>query len=483
MDALRSAARLVKGLFTPAPPVFDINDIINNQWSSWKSLWTEGVYNPDNIPIEMYERMLDTDETVFSGIEFLTMSALARLGQYTHTDQKIQDFVNENLVQMDGNFIEACGDILTALAFGFSTTEILWKTVGGQVRLRGLQTLHPKTVHLDIETEGPNKNKLKTVWQNFRGLYQATLPPDKVIHYAHRGKFGNLYGRSRLKPAFKSWFIKDVILKAWGACCERYGTPFRVGKVRGGNTMMTNPATGAQVNLFSYTSALLDKLGEKGSLAVDENTDVQLVYPTKNFGEDFHQLVGYCNTMTYRALGLPSLIADQGSTGSYSLGKQHYELFVLVLEHILNELIDTVIDQLIRRLIEMNFGPQDNYGDFTREKLQAEDEKLISEVLTNLRTSGAIDPERLDDLNWMRDRVGLPLLEEEDIQPSLPDMPPPPPPNAAPVDPMEDPQPQDDSIPGEQFSFSWAARRRNRRSARATRRAEFSQAGIPLPPG
>lgn len=481
MDALRTAARKVKGLFTPsaAPATFNLNDIFNAQWSAWKTEWTEGVYNPDSISMEMYERMLDTDETVFSGIEFLTMSALARLGQYTHQDEEIEDFVNQNLEQMDGNFVESCGDILTALAFGFSTTEILWKQEGGKVRLRGLQTLHPKTIHLDIWTEGPDKNKLKTIWQNFRGPYETELPPSKVIHYAHRGKFGNYYGRSRLKPAFKSWFIKDVILKAWGACCERYGTPFRVGKVKNGTTLAIDPKTGAQTNLFNYTSALLDKLGEKGSLAVDDTTEVQLVYPTRNFGEDFHQLVGYCNTMTYRALGLPSLIADQGSTGSYSLGKQHYELFVLVLEHILNELIDTVIDQLIRRLIEYNFGPQDNYGDFTREKLQAEDEKLISEVLNNLRTSGTIDPERIDDLNWMRDRMGLPLLEQEDIEPSLPDMPPPPPPKAAPVDPMEQ---GDEPVPGEKFSFSWAARQRRRTSLKRERKARFSQAGMPLPP-
>lgn len=478
MDALRAAAGKVRGLFMPAQPTIDLNEILNNQWSSWKSQWTEGVYNPDNIPVEMYERMLDTDETVFSGIEFLTMSALARLGQYVHTDDKIQDFVNENLQQMDGNFVEACGDILTALAFGYSTTEILWKPVGGKIHLRGLQTLHPKTIHLDIWTEGPEKNKLKTIWQNFRSLHQAELPPSKVIHYAHRGKFGNHYGRSRLKPAFKSWFIKDVILKAWGTCCERYGTPLRVGQVKNGASMVADPKSGAAIRLFDYTSSLLDKLGEKGSLTVDENTKVEILYPTKNFGEDFHQLVGYCNTMVYRALGLPSLIADQGSTGSYSLGKQHYELFVLVLEHILNELVDTIIDQLIRRLVDMNFGPQDNYGDFTREKLQAEDEKLISECLTNLRTAGVIDPERLDDLNWMRDRVGLPLLEQEDIEPSLPDMQPPPPPNASTVDPEEQTEP----TPPEEFSFSWAARRRNRRSARAARQASFSQAGIPLPP-
>lgn len=91
MDALRAAAGKVRGLFMPAAPTIDLNEILNNQWSSWKSQWTEGVYNPDNIPVEMYERMLDTDETVFSGIEFLTMSALARLGQYTQTDQKIQE--------------------------------------------------------------------------------------------------------------------------------------------------------------------------------------------------------------------------------------------------------------------------------------------------------------------------------------------------------------------------------------------------------
>ena len=80
-----------------------------------------------------------------------------------------------------------------------------------------------------------------------------------------------------------------------------------------------------------------------------------------------------------RGLLIPSLLFDNGSTGSYSLGQEHYRLFDVSLEALLSLLTEAILEQLVRPLITWNFGEQESYGEFevkatsldTQEKLDA----------------------------------------------------------------------------------------------------------------
>lgn len=461
---------------TSSPMVAVSNSALNNNFYQWvQAFGSTPFQNPDNLRIEDYERMIDTDETVFSGIEFVTLAALARLGEYTHSDGKIQDLVQESLEKMDDSFANAVSEILTAIWAGYSATEIIWREDKGRVMLGGLQTLHPNSVTLDIGRPGDGhlKNKLKQVIQfyGWGGQHQVNIPVDKCIVYSHRCRFGNLYGKSRLKPAHKSWWLKDVALTAWGLTLQRYGSPHVVGKVGPGNVVIGNQT----VDSFTYLSQMIDSLSAKGSLVVDKNTEVDFLWPLRTFGGDFEMFVAYCNKMIYRALLLPSLVADHGSSGSYSLGQQHFDLFALSLEELLLEVTEVLLEQLVRPLIEFNFGPQDDYGEFGLENFQADDEKMLSELFKNLVDAGTIDKTRLEDVNWMRLRVGMPELSPEDFEPSLPEMP------LLPTsqDPNADPNapPANAKVQEKQFSTSWAGRKRRflQRKFRATaaRMAEF----------
>lgn len=431
---------------------------VNNQWYYWLRNQVDAFYRPDNISIDTYEKMLLTDETVFSSTEFLTMSVLARLGDYNHPDSEIQEFVRRNLTEMEGSFPAAVGEILTALPFGFSITEHLYSLGRSDSRiwLGGLQTLHPSTITFDLWRDGPRKNKLKTIHQFWRLTNQVDIPVRKAIVYAHNGRYGNVYGWSRLRGAYAPWFIKQTILKAWGLCCERYGAPYTIARTDATGNITVG---GVVKGVIDYLGEVLDSLASSGSLVVDKNTEVEIAYAPRGFGADFEGLVSYCNKMINRALGLPSLISDHGNTGSYSLGQQHWKLFTLVLEKILYELIEVLIEQLIRPLIEMNFGPQvDGYGDFAVESFEEEDQKMLAELHEILARAGVIDLSNLDDLNQAREAHGFPPREQEDIEPSLPtDMPR-----------TEEIEPEVvERAPEEQFTFSWASMRRRRRSARA----------------
>lgn len=435
---------------------------MNQNWYHWAYQWMSWIYNPDTISPYEYERMYETDETVFSGVEMLVQSCLSRLGDYTHGDNRIQDFVQANLCKMDGSFLARAADMLTAVIYGYSVTEKIWEQRGDYIWVKDLQTLHPATITFDIFREGPDKNKIRCAYQFLHGFLQTELPPDKIIVYSHGSKFQNLFGKSRLKRAFKSWFIKDVLLRCWGLCLERYGTPYTVANTDMNGFVNIN---GQKVQNHVYLGQVLDNMGSAGSLVLDEKTKIDIKYAPKGLGQDFEQAVAAMNRSIHMAIGLPSLMMDNGKTGSYSLGQQHFDNFVLVLESILTEFTEVIISQLIRPLIELNFGEQSDYGDFQREDFSAADQNMMSQTLCNISNSGIADfRTSLEANNWGREKLGMPILDEEDFEPSLPAAPP----VGPPLEPVHD---------STAFSFSWAGRKRRRL---ARKRKQFRETVTPL---
>lgn len=443
-----------------------LKGVLNENAYHWARETQDVYYNPDNIKLDTYERMYTTDETVFSGIEFLVMAALARLGEYTNPDRKQEDFVRRQLVEMRGSFPAKVADIMTAAPYGFSLTEIIWKVSGREIGIADLQTLHPATIHLDLHRSGPLKNQPRVAYQFFRQHRQAKIPLQKAILYSHGAVFGNAYGVSRLKRAYAPWFIKNIILKAWGLCCERYGSPYMVGKTKGVGQINVN---GTKVNAVDHLANVLDSMSGKGSAVIGIEDIIDIKYAGTGYGDDFENLVAYCNKMIYRALGLPSLIADHGNTGSYSLGKQHFQLFILVLQKLLFEVIDVLVEQLVRPLIEMNFGAQEDYGTFSVEEFEEEDAKVIAETVEVLARTGLVNMDKIDDINHFRERLGLQLWEEEDLQPSAP-------PPIKGLDPEAETAPDATLVTDEEileareraavYNFSWKGRRAAQRAKR-----------------
>src|SRR5690242_191787 len=47
------------------------------------------IQNPSSVSVETFKRMVDTDDTIGSGVDFLTTCLAARLGAYQHPSQEI----------------------------------------------------------------------------------------------------------------------------------------------------------------------------------------------------------------------------------------------------------------------------------------------------------------------------------------------------------------------------------------------------------
>lgn len=238
------------------------------------------VQNPSAVSVETFKRMVDTDDTIGSGVDFLTTCLAARLGRYTHPSKEITEHVNKALEAIDGGFTNTVKQIMSASWAGFFVGE---KVFGDDPELGFIPTrivpMPPSTLLFETERTGEiSSDGILQYQRNYNpfllgrgvGYFGGTLttglgfgssannrpdvfakmgdlpfpirtansfnylsiriPKAKCIHYAFdaQGKFGSPYGRSLLRRCYKYYVLKDAILQMMAIALDRKGTPLTV---------------------------------------------------------------------------------------------------------------------------------------------------------------------------------------------------------------------------------------------------------------
>lgn len=435
------------------------------------------VQNPSTVSVETYKRMIDTDDTIGSGVDFLVTCLAARLGRYQHESEEVTKFVNNALEKITGGWHESLKEMLSAAWTGYSVTEKVWANTDEGFIVKKLTTLPPSTILFETDRVGDltpdgilqyqrNYNPyllgggasffgsslgftyglggggrndafaklgdlpfpLRTA--NTWNYLSIRIPRQKCIHYAFnaQGKFGNPYGRSLLRRAYKYYVIKDAVLKMMVTALDRKGTPLTIVYADPGSTVLNAKQYNAAAkpnqqsrmradiaakeafrNIHNDSTIILP--GKKG-----EMFDTDFVNQNSNT-ESFIQTLDFCNKSILRALLIPSLIFGNGDgTGSFALGEQHAKTFNQVLDSHMEGFKEVLVNQFIKELIAYNFPEsawkKDGLGDFSKRDLSKEEITKEMEVFEKGVNIGIIDTNDIQDLNKMRDAIGFEEREE-----------------------------------------------------------------------
>lgn len=367
---------------------------------------------PDNIPLETYERMYETDETIGAGIDFLALSVVSQVGDYVNeAHPEAQEFIRECLEGLEGSFsLFLAGMVKSALWSGFAVAEPVYRWDGTRIRPYRLELLNPRSVNFEVDlAEGPDRGRLAAVHQWWGTGWAVRMEAAHVIHFAYdqAAVHGNPYGRSLLKRVYKNWFLKDAILKAWGLTLERCATPLPVGKVTGGNDPVELP-DGTETTKRQLFLDALNELSNSSALVLDNDQELDLTQVARSVGDDFLKAQEHLNRMALRGLLMPSLVLDNSNTGSYSLGKEHRDIYDQAVTALRMDATETMTEQFVRPLLTWNFGPDlESWGSFELLSVQSpEDQKAKADRWNALGQGGWISPENLDDLNMVREDIG-----------------------------------------------------------------------------
>lgn len=445
------------------------------------------IQNPSTVSVETYKRMIDTDDTVGSGVDFLSTCLVARLGRYQHPNKEISQWINDRLKEIEGGWLNNVKELFSASWAGFAIKEKVWANTKNGFVIQKMPALPPATVLFETERTGEitsdgilqyqrNYNPMMGSGMGyFGGAFQTglgfntdALRPDmfakfgdmpfplrtantysylsiriprlKCVHYAFdaQGKFGNPYGRSLLRRAYKYYVMKDVILQMLAVALDRKGTPLTIIYADPSTTLIdpekkgTTSAKGRKVGIRAdeaardafkniHNDSFIVLPGKKGQIY-----DTDFV-PQDPHADQFIQSLEFCNKSILRALLIPALIFSSGDgTGSYALGQEHAKTFDKILDGTLDGLCQVLLHEVVKEMIAYNFPREmwenEGLGEFSRRELTMDEKDKEAALLEKAVNIGVISMSDLDDYNTARDKLGFPAKdnirsEEEALDP------------------------------------------------------------------
>lgn len=390
--------------------------IYTDRWGVLLGDWH--MKNPDELValkgIETYGEMVRRHPQVKAALRFKQLSVISpgwaiqphagrESDEATATAKEKAEFIEDVLNGVCGQFDDVLMQVLSALQYGFSVTEKVYRLedVGqwsGKVVVDRFAPKPPKTFDFALDEFGNIKeNGLIQYKHTYR---QKELDPQKFIIFSHAGETGNPYGVSDLRPAYKYYFGSDILAGFWFLSMERFADPLAIGKV---------PRT-ASASVRDGFEEILKRLQQKGVVVLNDDQAIELVERQVNGYAHYERTLKYCDMMIARSMLLPDLLTSEGSrVGSKALGQVHGDAFVLVLEHLGGLLAEVINEQVIRELIDWNFTTPGEYPTFAFNAYSEEDQQSIAEMFEGLVDKQIVAPTEA----FIRERLNMPPREDE----------------------------------------------------------------------
>lgn len=261
-------------------------------------------------------------------------------------------FLQDMLKGMRGSFNATLLEILTALDYGFSFSEKVWTERDGKIMLAEVKTRHPHELSFQQDVYG-----------NVVGVKQINrdlTPLDKFILYTYEGEFSNPYGRTDLEAAYRPWWLKKNAYNWLAILLEKMGIPpifalYDPASYKGADGAGRSKVNELRQVLESLQAATVGALPRPTPEALELWTPELAGQVATVFIPAFEML----NKDISRALLMPGLLGmtDDSNTGSLARSKVHFDVFMLVLERIRQELEETVVnEQIIKPALMYNFS-------------------------------------------------------------------------------------------------------------------------------
>jgi hypothetical protein len=347
----------IEGMVPQAKPL----EVISYELSP---LFTRGQaerYNPDELVatrgLGVYRSMM-TDEQVKAVMVF-KRDAITSRGWTFHYDDDVSLSDDEQILRtrvlskiierMRGSFEDALNSVARGRTFGYSMTEIVYDniTVNGKqfIGLNSLKARDASTFKFYTDAWG----SLEKVVQRVDGD-EINVKPEKFIHYVHCPEEDQFYGQSDLRQAYRSWFIKDAIIKLYATYLERFAGGFAALELQEGNQLAPNSPSHLALQ------GILQNMRNMAGMILPPNVKLNIIQPGNT--AEYREALTYFDLAIAKALLVPNLLglSHAGQTGSFAQSQTQLEAFFWTLNADTRRLEACLNEQLFKPLSDMNWG-------------------------------------------------------------------------------------------------------------------------------
>lgn len=298
--------------------------------------------NPDEVlrdrgeTLALYKKML-LDARVYSLLELRKSMALNRSYSVISERSDVVEFIYQCLEGI--NFWQACKNILSALEFGFSVTEIIWEVKDGKYIPSALKYRDPERFVFDYQ------GNLYFLQYGEKVLLETEY---KFIVHRH-GSTESPYGSSVLKQCYWPMMFKQAGWRFWMTAAEKFGVPTVLA------IFESEDEEQARKRAIELAQALANIQGD-AAVALGNVKDVKTL-EVRGSLDNFKTLIEACDNQIAYAITGQSLASAEGQYGTRAQAEVHERMFQSVAKQDAIALANTLTRTLIRWICELNFGP------------------------------------------------------------------------------------------------------------------------------
>lgn len=376
----------------------------------WRSETIARVLNPQRLAallqqsVERYssefltlaEEMEEKDPH-YAGVLGVRKRAVSRLHAVVEPPRKNENAAHVDLVRAvveSADFESMVFDLTDALGKGYSVVEMLWETDSQRWMPRAFAWRDPRWFCFDERT------------QRELMLYDETtgrgvpLPPYKCIVHIPRIKNGVPIRGGIARLVATSYMCKQFVLSDWMSFLDMYGLPIRVGKY---------DANATEEDIATLKKAVAH-IGVDGAAALPRSMDIvfEKLSDGRGSANQFKEAAQWIDQQVSKAVLGQTMTTDDGS--SRAQATVHNDVRLDILEADANELQNTINTQLVKPLIDVNFGVQTAYPKVVIRVPREENITLMVDALEKLVPLGLPV-----DAHVVLEKLGLPVPDADAV--------------------------------------------------------------------
>lgn len=328
---------------------------------------------------------------------------------------KEAEFLESCMHDMEQSWGDFISDVLTFLVHGYSLHEIVYKIRRG----RGGESPRFQSAHddgrigwrcIDLraqstiekwEFEGASSTLLGAWQKNPVDFSEAFLPIEKCVLFRTRTAKGNPEGRSILRTAYRSWYMKKRLeeVEAIGISRDLTGIPIMEVPA----SIMATTATAAQLAVRAAMERMVSRLhrDESEGFVLPAELD-QEGKPTgyklrllsspgqKQIPAD--PVIRRYESRIMMAMAAEFLMLGTEKQGSFALGATKSENFIRSLEWYVWSIADALNRSAVARLYDANNVPEELRAKIVPGDLDKPDLKDLGLFLSQIAAHGLIHP-------------------------------------------------------------------------------------------